>query len=185
MKLNANERTSQTKGDVLQLRRKGQIPAIMYSPGQDSQLLAVDSAEFKAALRGIKSGQLPTSVFTMQMQGKEKKAVIKDIQRHPTTYEILHLDFQELVSDVPVCVKVPISCSGVADCVGIKLGGFLRQVIRYVKVECLPELIPNEFVIDVKDLSIRQTRRLRDLAMPEGVKPLAAMEEVIVVIAKR
>ena len=68
---------------------------------------------------------------------------------------------------------------------GIKLGGFLRQVIRHVKVECLPKNIPSEFIIDVKDLGIRQSKRLKDLAMPNGVKPLASPEEVIVVIAKR
>lgn len=185
MKLSANERTSQTKSDILQLRRNGKIPAIIYSPGQNGQLIAIDATEFKAALRGIKSGQLPTTVFTLQIGGKERKAVIKDIQYNPTNYDVIHLDFQELVKNVPICVKVPISCSGVADCVGIKLGGFLRQVIRFVKVECMPELIPSEFIIDVKDLGIKQTKRLRDLALPKGVRPLAPLEEVVVVIAKR
>lgn len=185
MKLSANERKSQTKSDILQLRRAGKIPAILYAPGQQGQTLSVDNAEFKAAMREIKAGQLPTTVFTLDFGGKPRKAVIKDIQYHPTTYDVIHLDFQELVKDVLVNVKVPISCIGVADCVGIKLGGFLRQVIRFVKVECLPHLIPQEFVIDVKDLSIKQTKRLRDLSMPEGVKPLAPMDEVVVVIAKR
>lgn len=185
MKLSANERTKETKSDINQLRRSGKIPAILYSPGQTGVMLAVDSAEFQAALRGIKQGQLPTTVFTLSSGGKQRKAVVKDIQYHPTTYEVLHLDFQELVKDVPVSVKVPISCTGVVDCVGIKLGGFLRQVIRFVKVECLPDAIPSEFVIDVKDLSIKQTKRLRDLAMPKGVRPLAPMDEVVVVIAKR
>jgi large subunit ribosomal protein L25 len=185
MKLNANERKNQTKSDVNQLRRSGKIPAVLYSPGKEGVLLAVDTAEFKTALRGIKQGHLPTTVFTLNSGGKERKAVIKDIQRHPTTYDVIHLDFQELIKDMPVCVKVPILCIGVADCAGIKLGGFLRQVIRYVKVECLPHTIPAEFVIDVKDLGIRQTKRLRDLVMPAGVKALAPMDEVVVVIAKR
>lgn len=185
MKLSANERTSQKKSDINQLRRNGKIPAILYSPGHQGVLLALDNAEFQAAMRAIKSGQLPTTVFTLDSGGKQRKAVIKDIQYHPTTYDVLHLDLQELVKSVPVTVKVPISCTGVADCVGIKLGGFLRQVIRFVKVECLPELIPSEFVIDVKELGIKQTKRLRDLDLPKGVRPLAPMDEVVVVIAKR
>ena len=92
---------------------------------------------------------------------------------------------EELLDQVPVKVKVPVNCIGVADCPGIKLGGFLRQVARYVKVECLPKLIPAEFIVDVKDLGIRQTKRLKDLSLPSGVKALESPEEVLVVIAKR
>jgi large subunit ribosomal protein L25 len=58
-------------------------------------------------------------------------------------------------------------------------------VIRHVQVKCLPKNIPTEFMVDVKDLGIRQSKRLKDLAMPSGVKPLASPEEVVVVIAKR
>jgi len=185
MKLIANERSSEKKSDIHQLLRAGKIPAILYSPGHQGKLLTVDNAEFKAAMRQIKAGQLPTTVFTLDSGGKSRKAIIKDIQYHPTTYDVIHLDFQELVKDANVTVKVPISCIGVADCVGIKLGGFLRQVIRFVKVECFPDLIPSEFIIDVKDLGIKQTKRLRDLDIPKGVKALAPMDEVVVVIAKR
>jgi large subunit ribosomal protein L25 len=98
---------------------------------------------------------------------------------------VIHLDFQEIVKGSTVKVNVPITCIGMAECAGIKLGGFLRQILRTVKVECLGDAIPKEFVIDVKDLGIRQTKRLSDLAMPKGVKPLAAMNEVLVVIAKQ
>lgn len=185
MKLSANERTKETKSDINQLRRNGKIPAILYAPGHSGVLLAIDNAEFQAALRAIKPGQLPTTVFTLNSGGKQRKAVVKDIQYHPTTYDVMHLDLQELVKDVLVNVKVPISCTGVVDCAGIKLGGFLRQVIRFVKVECLPDAIPSEFIIDVRDLGIKQTKRLRDLNMPKGVRPLAPMDEVVVVIAKR
>jgi len=99
--------------------------------------------------------------------------------------ELPREDYLRWMGDVAVCVKVPINCIGVADCAGIKLGGFLRQVIRHVKVECLPKKIPEEFQVDIKDLGIRQSKRLSDISMPEGVKPLANLEEVVVVIAKR
>ena len=99
--------------------------------------------------------------------------------------QVLHLDFVELLDGVPVQLKVPVECSGMADCPGIKLGGFLRQVIRYVKVECQPKDIPVKFDVDVKDLGMRQTRRVNEIKMPEGVRPLTKLDEVVVVIAKR
>lgn len=185
MKLNAVERTTKKKSETKQIRREGKIPAILYSPGQPNQELVIDSAEMSAVLRKMKLGHLQTTTFTLVIGGKEKKAIIKDIQYQLTSYQVSHIDFEELNADVPVSVKVPIQCVGVGDCVGIKLGGFLRQVIRHVKVECLPKHIPTEFVIDVTELGIKQSKRLADIAMPKGVKPLAKLEDVVVVIAKR
>ncbi len=100
-------------------------------------------------------------------------------------YSVIHLDFEELHSDVPVTVKVPIEMTGVVDCIGVKLGGILRQVIRHVKVRCLPKDIPSCFYLDVKSLDLRQSRRLNDLEIPETLRPLVDLNEVAVLIAKR
>lgn len=185
MKLVAIERLSAKKGGIKQIRREGKIPAILYSAGQPNRQLVLDGAEFNAIMRSMRPGHLPTTTFVLVVNGEEKKAIVKDIQYQLTTYQVSHIDFEELVENVPVSVKVPIQCTGVADCVGVKLGGFLRQIIRHVKVECLPKHIPAEFVVDVKDLGIKQSKRLADISIPKGVKPLAKMDEVVVVIAKR
>lgn len=185
MKLTASERVSVKKSDVKQIRREGKIPAILYSPGQTNQQLILDGSEFGAILRQMPPGHLPTTIFTLSINEKERKAIIKDIQYHLTTYQVSHVDFEELVENVPISIKVPIQCVGVAECVGVKLGGYLRQVRRHVQVECLPKHIPTEFTVDVKDLGIKQSKRLADISMPKGVRPLAQMDEVVVVIAKR
>ena len=185
MKLAVKQRVGEKKKDIKEIRREGNVPAIIYSSKTQPEKLIVSGAEFNAILREMKPGQLPTTTFVLSDGKKERRAIIKDIQYHLTTYNVSHIDFEELVDNVPVCVKVPINCTGVVDCIGIKLGGFLRQVVRQVKVECLPKNIPAEFLVDVKDLGIRQSKRLRDLAMPTGVRPLAKPEEVVVVIAKR
>jgi large subunit ribosomal protein L25 len=95
------------------------------------------------------------------------------------------MDFEELADDVPVNVKVPIECAGIVDCIGIKLGGVLRQVIRSLKVRCLPKDIPNAFVIDIRSMNQRETRRLSDLNIPESIRPLVDLNEVAVAIVKR
>ncbi len=185
MKLTAEERTVAKKSEIKKMRREGKIPAIVYSQGKVNQLISLNAAEFGAVLRNMKPGHLPTTTFSLMIGGKEKKAIIKDIQYQLTTYQVSHIDFEELIADVEVSVKVPIQCIGIAECAGVKLGGFLRQVIRHVKVECLPKNIPEEFIVDVKDLGIKQAKKLKDLTMPKGVKPLAKLEEVVVVVAKR
>ena len=87
--------------------------------------------------------------------------------------------------ETPVNVNVPIRCIGAADCPGIKLGGFLRQVMRHLKVNCLPKDMPKELILDIKDLGMKQTKRIKDMVVPNTLTPLASMNEVIVVIAKR
>ncbi len=185
MKLTMHKRIGEKKSDLKTIRREGNIPAIVYSSKSTAEKITLSGVEFSAILRGLKQGQLPTIVFSLTDGNQTKKAIIKDIQYRLTTYIVSHIDFEELIEDVPVSIKVPVMCTGVADCVGIKLGGFLRQVIRHIKVECLPKNIPSEFQIDVRDLGIRQSKRLKDVKLPEGVRPLENLEEVIVVIAKR
>ncbi len=185
MKLTVKSREGDKKGDIKQIRREGNIPAIIYSSSSKPEKLIVEGVGFAAILRGVLPGQLPTTIFTLNNGKKERRAIIKDIQYHLTTYKVSHIDFEELSEDIPVSVKVPVNCTSIADCVGIKLGGFLRQVTRHVKVECLPKHIPAEFIVDIRDLGIRQSKRLRDITMPQGVRPLAGTDEVIVVIAKR
>lgn len=185
MKLAVKQRVGEKKKDIKEIRREGDIPAIIYSSKSQPEKLIVNGSDFKTILREMQQGQLPTTVFELHDGKKNRRAIIKDIQYHLTTYVVSHIDFEELVENVPVSVKVPVNCVGVADCIGIKLGGFLRQVVRHVKVECLPKHIPSEFMIDVKDLGIRQSKRLKDITIPSGVKPLANPEEVVVVIAKR
>ncbi len=185
MKLSLSKRTGETKSEKSLIRHKGNIPAVIYSKGKDNHLVTIDGIEFDAVLRGIQKGQLPTTVIQLEGEGISCKAIVKDIQYEPTTYKVLHLDFLELREELPVNVNVPIRFAGVADCAGIKLGGFLRQVIRHLRVNCLPSKMPKEFVLDVKDLGMKQTKRIKDIKMPEGVLPLAPLNEVVVVIAKR
>jgi len=179
-------RTAQKKSEVLKLRRAGSIPAIIYHKDKAGEPIAVQSDEFAAHLRHVQPGHLPTTIFALvDAKGKERRVIIKDIQYNVVNYNVIHLDFEELVDNVPVSVKIPIECVGAADCEGVKLGGVLRQVIRYLRVRCLPKDIPTNFTLDVKDLGPRQSKRLSDLPLPNTVRPLADMHEVAAVIVKR
>ncbi|NGX59985.1 MAG: 50S ribosomal protein L25 [Chlamydiae bacterium] len=185
MNLTAKKRAGETKGETKQIRRSGNIPAVFYAPGETGISIEIDGPEFAAAMRNIKQGHLSTTIFTLNVDGKKKKAIVKGIQYELTSYDVIHLDFEELKDDIPVTVKVPVECVGLADCVGVKLGGFLRQIIRNVKVKCLPKDIPSEFALDISELKIKQSKRLSDITMPKGVNPIAAADEVVAVIAKR
>ncbi len=187
MKLNVTKRTAGKKSESKQLRRAGQIPAIIYMRGKEAaDNIVLKNSEFDAVMRQIQPGRLSTQIFTLiDETGKEHRVLLKEIQYHVTNYSVIHLDFEELANDVPVNVKVPIECTGIVDCIGIKLGGVLRQVIRYLKVRCLPKDIPNAFILDIRTMGQRETRRLKDLDIPQSIRPLADLNEVAVAIVKR
>jgi large subunit ribosomal protein L25 len=185
MKLSVTDRSSK-KNEAKRARREGKIPAVIYSQGNEAETIAVDAEQFASCLREVQRGHLPTTRFSLEDNaGKVRNAIIKDIQYHPVTYQVLHLDFEELLEDVSVNVRVPLEFTGVADCVGVKQGGVLRQVIRHLKVQCLPKYMPSKFIIDVKDLELKQSKKLNTIQFGEGVRPLARLDEVAVVIVKR
>lgn len=186
MKLEYKSRTAKKKSELSKLRREGYVPAVLYVRGKEGDTIAVKNVDFKAYLRHVKPGHLPTTVFTLiDEKGRQRRVVIKDIQYQITTYDVMHLDFEELIEDHRINVKVPVECIGMADCVGVKLGGVLRQVIRHVRVRCLPKNLPSFFELDVQDLGLRQSKRLADLQIPAGVTPVSSSNEVIAVIVKR
>lgn len=180
------ERSAKTKGEAKQLRHEKQIPICMYSKGKPADTASCDRVAFETVLRRMKTGFLPTTIFSLvDAKGKKRRAVIKDIQYKPTTYEVLHLDFQELHEDTLMDIKVPIELTNQMDCTGVKLGGFLRTLIRHLKVRCLPKHIPTHFEIDVKELGLNQNRRVSDLSVPKNVRALEKPNEIVVSVLKK
>ena len=186
MKLQLVQRSSEKKSETKRLRREGFIPAILYVNGKPCEAFALKQADFAALMRQVKPGRLATMILTLELEkGKARKAIIKEIQYDVTSYTPIHIDFEELQENVKVNVNVPIEFVGVDDCVGVKLGGVLRQVIRNLKVRCLPKDIPACLQLDVSKLEMRQSKRLSALELPKSVKPCADLNEVAVVIAGR
>jgi large subunit ribosomal protein L25 len=185
MKLHAEKRAAERKSEAKKHRREGKIPAILYSKGQIGEPLVVPEPEFAALLRTLEDGALANTVLTLALDGKERAVLVKGIQYHPTTYNIIHLDFEELHDDTKVRLRIPLRLTGSRECVGVQHGGVIRPVIRHVSVECLPKDIPSKFSLDVRNLEIKGKRRLSEIAIPENVRPLANLSEVAVVIAKR
>lgn len=186
MKLKTFKRSCEKKSDVNKARREGKIPAVLYRRGKPSDPILVEAEDYEAVLRSVKPGRLSTTVITLvDEEGKVKKVLVKDIQYHVTSYKVIHLDFEELLDDVQIKVNVPLECTGVVDCVGVKLGGVLRQVLRHLKVQCLPKDMPEVFQMDVKHLGLKDTFKLKEINIPSTVRPLLNLNEVAAVIAKR
>lgn len=185
MKLSYFSRTTGKKGDVNKLRREGKIPCVLYGQNQPGTPICIKKEELEAILRDLRPGLLPTTVFELHDGHKTHKALIKEIQYHRTSYAVEHIDFYPVSDQNPIAVSIPIRLVGIAECAGVKLGGFVRHVIRHLKVSCLLKDVPQELTLDIRELQIAQSKRLSDIPLPQGIRPLAKMNEVAVVIAKK
>lgn len=185
MELNVAVRKSERKSECLKIRRKGNIPAVIYSRGSTGENLEVNGIEFQKILNGIPEGMLSTAVLTLKAEdGKSCRAIVKDIAYNVTTYDIIHLDFLKLVDDIPVSLNVPITCTGLPDCIGVKLGGQFRQLVRAFKVSCLPSHIPRSVEINVAGLNMGESVKLSSVTMPSNVCALADLNQIVVTISK-
>ena len=173
--LEAQSRNPGKKGDVKGMRLKGRVPGVAYGDG-DPVALSVD----ERALMGIlKSERGRNALISLQLSGTMHPVLVKEIQRHPITRAVRHVDFHRISLKKKIEAAVPVHVKGEAP--GVKLsGGILEHVVRDVRVRCLPTDIPASLDVDVSALQIGQAIKGRDLVMPQGVELLLEAEIVIV-----
>ena len=195
--LAAKPRPTVGKQAAKHLRRDNQIPAIVYRAGEASVPLAVEqraltqvlktsagenvlialriegeTATVGVAGRGRKSGKAPA----------ERTVMIREIQRHPVTGAMLHVDFHEIQLTERITVKVPIVAKG--EPIGVKQdGGVLDHILWELEIECLPTQIPERLEVDVSALKIGDAILVKAIALPEGVTALADPEAPVVAVA--
>jgi large subunit ribosomal protein L25 len=160
----AERRTGTGKGAARQLRATGRVPAVIYGHGRAAESLSVVGAEIEKALIGIAA---ESTVIDLTIDGNPVKTLIREIQRHPTRPDIIHVDFYEIHADETLTLEVPIRLVGVPD--GVRNGGgVLDQVLREIEIEVLPADIPEHVDVDVTDLAIGHSVHVSDLEVPNA-----------------
>lgn len=182
--------TKGEKGTLSAVRAEGFIPAVLYGAGKN-ELLSVKKDDFEGHLREMKRDGKPLATAVFELNDG-RRVVVKDIHQKVSDYSIQHLDLFLLEKGKPLAVNVPLHIEGIDNCTGIKLGGFLRHIVRSVRVKCLPDQIPQRFVLDISNLNILQSLTIGDIAFSETVKKHSASllsdqvrKEVAVSIAKK
>ncbi|MEL6356094.1 MAG: 50S ribosomal protein L25 [Bacteroidota bacterium] len=146
------------------IRRQGMAPAVLYGAGEPTHF-------------SIKPLDVRALVYTPDFKladltiGDTKiKAIIKDIQFHPVTDEIMHIDFLALQDGHPIKVNVPVSFEGNSP--GVRAGGKLQQTVRKVSMKTTPDKLVDKIILDISHLELGQAVRVRDIAPMEGVEIL-------------
>lgn len=150
------------------LRRSGKVPAVVYGLGADTLEVTVPARELNHIL-----AHGANTLITLKVDGGDALTLARQIQRHPTRGELLHVDFIRVRTDVAVAAEVALHLEG--EPAGVKSGGVLEQLIFQLSIEAMPQNIPQEIVASIEHLEIGDQLRLNEITLPNGV--VATIEE--------
>jgi large subunit ribosomal protein L25 len=172
----ASVREDRGKNAARRTRMAGHIPAVVYGAFKDPVSLAVSPKDILGIIRS-KTGH--TTIFDLNITGLETTPVmVLDEQYDPVRGHLLHVDLKRIDLSKRIRVFVPVITSGEAK--GIKLQGALLEIVtRQVEIECVPDSIPLNYVVDVTELMIGNSKRASDIVLGEGVKLISPAESVI------
>src|SRR6187402_1492261 len=179
--LEAVMREGRGKNEANRLRASGRIPGVVYgtaSKGKAPEGVAV-AVDPKALLRILHSDSGANTLITLKLDGGQSRVMVKEYQLDPTTHHLLHADFYQLAMDKAITVTVPIVIKGEPK--GVKLqGGLLDFVTRDIQVQCLPTDIPGHIDVDVTEMMLHDSIRVRDLAVDPKWKPVTEGDTMLV-----
>jgi large subunit ribosomal protein L25 len=186
--LEATTRTRFGKNEAGRLRREGRVPSVLYGgvtgEGGTPEALPI-SVDPKALLRILHSQSGANTIITLALGGESPKVMLKEFQLDPVSRHLLHADFYRVAMDKPITVTVPIVLRGEAP--GVKQqGGLLDFVHREIEIECLPADIPEHIDVDVSELMLNQSIRLRDIVGTMKWTPISDADLMLVhVVAQK
>lgn len=169
------------KNESRRLRAAGSIPGVVYGGGRDPVSVKVDRHTMLELMR--KAGD-ENAVYLLKLSGTDKTrhVMIRDMDVHPVTRQVRHIDFQRILLTEKVKISVAVELKGVPE--GVKNeAGMLDFITREVEVECLPTDIPHHLEVDVAALHVGQHVEAKDLGLPEGVTLLESPERVIAAVS--
>jgi large subunit ribosomal protein L25 len=177
--LRALKRTAKGSRPARRMRRDGQIPAVVYGIGIDTQEIAIDRRSLLGVLQ-TEAGL--NALINVQIEGGEEVlTVAREVQRDPVRGSITHLDFIKVSLDVAIDAEVGLEFTGTP--VGVKdEGGFIETVENAVMISALPTAIPTSIAVDISELGIGDTLKVEDLPVIEGVTYLTESDRPLVTV---
>ena len=172
-KLEVSDRTKiKTKG-VKSLRRKGLIPGVLYYAGEKNVNIEIDKS---ILFHAMQSGQ---RIFEIEQEGKSQFTMIKQVQYHPVTDEVIHLDLLRVRRAEKITITVPLVLTG--DAKGVKEGGLLSQSINQLEINCFPTDVPEQIELNVEDLELNSSMNISDINLDNDDIEIITDKEVNVV----
>ena len=172
-KLNVENRPITGKKTAKKLRNKGIIPGVLYFKGEEPIQIEVDKLVMYHALH---SGQ---RIYEIDVAGTTQYVMIKEMQYHPVTDALIHIDFMRVRRSEKINISVPIMLIG--ESLGVKEGGVISQSLTQIEIECLPTDVPEQIELDVTDLEMNSSYSVADVKIKDEEITIISEQELNVV----
>ncbi len=169
--LNAFPRALSRRSGAKKLRDAGRVPAVIYGRQASPQNLELNTKEIEDLVHHSASENLLVDLSLAEDPRPKRLALVQEIQHHPLTGKLLHVDFHEVAENEKVVINVPVESVGEAE--GVKTGGgVLEHVLFKIRVRGLPKDLPEVITVDVSQLKLGDAIHLGDIKPPEGIEIL-------------
>ena len=165
--IQATLRDTKTKGQVNDLRTKGNVPGIIYGGEQPNEKISITTKELKSL---INKENFFSNVISINLDGKEQKVLARNIAFDTVTDEPIHFDLMRIVKGGKIILEIPVKFINHPDSPGLKRGGVLNIVRRKVELNCPAENIPDEIIVDLAGTDIGTSIKISSVKLPENIK---------------
>jgi len=177
--LNAFGRSQSGRAEVKKLRDAGRIPATIYGRQTKPENVELVGREMTDLINHSLSENI---LVDLDLNKKKRLALVQEVQHHPLSGKVLHIDFHEVAENELVTVMVPVETTG--EPVGVKTGGgVLEHIVFKLKVRALPKNLPEQILIDVSALEVGKSIHLGEVKAPEGVEIMGKKSTTVVAVA--
>ena len=156
------------------LRRTGRVPGVLYGADGEVETITVKDNELR---KQIDNEAFFSHILTVSVDGKKTQAVVKAMQRHPASYEVIHVDFLRVKASEELTMRVPLHFANEEVSPGAKQGGVFSHLLNDVEISCLPANLPEYIEVDVGAMDLGDSLHLSNLVMPEGVSLTADVSD--------
>ncbi len=164
--LNAEPRVDKGKGASRRLRREsGLVPGILYGAGKEPEPLSI---AHKDLFKACENEAFFSHILDINLGGNTQKAILKDLQRHPSKSLILHADFLRVQMDQAITVEVPLHFVNEENCIGVKQGGGnISRNMAVLEISCLPGDLPEFIEVDIGELDVGESIHMSELSLSD------------------
>ena len=181
--LNGNIRSLVGKNVGNKLLRVGKIPAVIYGEnGEPNINIELDIKEFE---KEYFKGNVELKIFNLNIDGKIYKVIPYLIDIHPVSDRPRHIDFIQVEGKKEIKVLVPLTFKNREKSPGLKKGGYLNIISRKIQLFVDPKNIPNEIVIDLEGLHLKNSVKLSQIKLPEGTRSITKKDIILCTIVGR
>ncbi len=178
-KLIAKKRNLEGTSNARRIRKTGALPAVIFGAEKEPVSVEIDTHDFEQILHHSASESM---LIEIEIEGEgNTRVLVKDVQHHPVTSDLLHVDLMRVTAGKPINVEIQLELVGEAE--GVKAGGTVDHVMHSISVECLPKDLVEKIEIDISEMEIGDALHVSDLGLGDKFKSLVDETAIVATVA--